>query len=99
MSHIQNSEYEGGRRGGYGDAIRRRPNLLASYTVGQALAAFHGEPITAYNLKSEIWINDRLYARVFNADTTARHIVFTFSLLNCVEQIKLSLVQKSRQDV
>jgi hypothetical protein len=96
MKSINDAEYEGGRRGGYGDAIKRRPNLLPSYTVGQALAAFNGDPIAAYNQKSEIWINDRLYAKYFNQDTSARNIILSYSLLKCIEQIKLALVQKSR---
>lgn len=32
---IPDAEYEGGRRGGTSDTIKRRPNLLPSYTVGQ----------------------------------------------------------------
>ena len=39
FSHIPDAEYEGGRRGSSSDIIRRKPNLLGSYTVGQALAA------------------------------------------------------------
>ena len=97
MNEVPHAEYEGGRRGGYGDAIKRRPNLLASFTVGQALAAFHGDAIVAYNQKSDIWIIDRLYGKYFQDDTSARHIVFTYSLLKCVEHIKLELVQKSRK--
>ena len=96
MNEIPQAEYEGGRRGGYGDAIKRRPNLLASFTVGQALAAFHGDAIVAYNQKSDIWINDRLYGKYFQDDTSAKHIIFCYSLLKCIEQIKLELVQKSR---
>ncbi|WP_382322545.1 AIPR family protein [Hydrogenophaga sp. UC242_50] len=98
MSRIPNAEYEGGRRGGSGDAIARRPNLLPSYTVGQSLAAFHGDPVTAYNQKTNIWINDRLYSRYFNEETSATHIVFSFSLLRAVEQRKLTLTQKNRSN-
>jgi len=96
MADVPNAEYEGGRRGGYGDAIKRRPNLLASFTVGQALAAFHGDSVVAYNQKSDIWINDRLYGKYFQDDTTARHIVLAYSLLKSIETIKLDIVQKSR---
>jgi AIPR protein len=96
MNDIPHAEYEGGRRGGYGDAIKRRANLLASLTVGQALAAFHGDAVVAYNQKSDIWINDRLYGKYFQDDTSARHIVLSYSLLKCIEHIKLELVQKSR---
>jgi AIPR protein len=96
MGKIPKAEYEGGRRGGHEDAIRRRANLLPSYTVGQALAAFHGEPIVAYHQKSDIWILDNLYAKYFNDDTAAVHIVFAYSLLRAVEARKLELVQKAK---
>jgi hypothetical protein len=43
--------------------MKRRKNLLPSYTVGQALAAFHGDPVTAYDKKSEIWVNDGIYLK------------------------------------
>jgi len=96
MTKIPKAEYEGGRRGGHEDLIRRRANLLPSYTVGQALAAVHGDAVIAYNQKSDIWIIDTLYARYFNEDTTAAHIVFCYSLLRAVEERKSELVQKSK---
>jgi hypothetical protein len=96
ISRIPSAEYEGGRRGGSGDSIARRPNLLPSYTVGQSLAALHGDPVTAYNQKTNIWINDKTYSRYFNEDTTGAHIVFSFSLLRAVEAKKLSLMNKAK---
>lgn len=92
---IPNAEYEGGRRGSYSDIIRRRPNLLGSYTVGQALAAFHGEPITAYNKKAGIWINNKSYDKLFNDNTKAAHIVCTYSLVRAIESKKKQLQVKS----
>jgi len=97
MTSIPDAEYEGGRRGGTGDAIRRRPNLLPSYTVGQALAAFHGEPITAYNKKTNTWVDDRLYSKFFNENTKAAHIVCAYSLLRAVEEKKKSIVDKYKK--
>jgi len=97
INKIPDAEYEGGRRGGYSDAIRRRPNLLPSYTVGQALASFHGDPIIAYNQKSNIWTNDRLYSKYFNDDTKGAHLICAFALLRAVEEKKLFLVNKSRK--
>lgn len=94
---IPNAEYEGGRRGGFGDAIKRRQNFLPSYTVGQSLAALHGDPVTAYNQKTDIWINDRLYSKYFNEDTTGAHIVFAYSLLRAVENRKLILMNKAKK--
>lgn len=95
FSHIPNAEYEGGRRGSSSDIIRRRPNLLGSYTVGQSLAAFHGEPITAYNKKAGIWINNKTYDKLFNDLTKASHIVCCFGLVRAIESKKKQLQVKS----
>jgi hypothetical protein len=96
FTKIPRSEYNGGRRGSSGDAIRRQPNLIPSYTVGQALAALHGDPIVAYNQRSEIWSNDRLYSKYFNEETTAAHIVFAYGLLRAVENKKMQLANKDK---
>lgn len=96
---IPDAEYEGGRRGSSSDVIRRRPNLLGSYTVGQALAAFHGDPITAYNKKAGIWINNKTYDKLFNDSTKAAHIICCYGLVRAIEakkkqlQIKTSLTR------
>lgn len=97
MSELREAEYEGGRRGGVQDAIKRRANLLPSYTVGQALTAFHGNPLLAYNGKSSIWNDDRNYSDIFNERTTARHIVFVFGLLRSIETARLRL-RKQQSD-
>ena len=94
MKKIPDAEYDGGRRGGVSAAIKRRPKLLPSYSVGQALAAVHGFPIVAYNEKSAIWSRDALYGRFFNESLTARHIVFAFGLLKAIEDEKNSLRYK-----
>ncbi len=96
FNSIPDAEYEGGRRGGASDTIKRRSNSLPSYTVGQALAAFHGDPVTAYNRKSDIWIDDQTYSRYFNQETSAKHIVFVYSLFHAIGKMKLDLVEKSR---
>lgn len=95
FSGIPNVTYLGGRRGGYEDRIRRPGNLLPSDTAGQALAAFHGDPIVAYNEKSRIWVSDVLYSRFFFERTTAKHIVFTYSLLRTIEDKRNSLRERS----
>lgn len=97
FSLIPEAEYEGGRRGGSGDAIRRRPNMLPSYTVGQALACFQQDPIIAYNQKTAIWVSDRLYSRYFNENTKAAHIVCAYALLRAVESKKKQLLDKSKK--
>lgn len=96
FARIPEAEYQGGRRGGHADAIKRNPRLLPSYTVGQALAAIAQDPVVASNEKSNIWASDKHYSKYFNDETTATHIVFAYSLLRAVEARKLSLVTKSR---
>jgi hypothetical protein len=83
--------YSGGRRGGHEDRMKRPANLLPSDTAGQALATFHGDVLVAYNRKSQIWASDSLYSRFFSNRTTARHIVFVYSLLRAVEERKKQL--------
>jgi hypothetical protein len=80
------------------DAIKRSKFTLPSYTVGQSLAAFHGDPVTAYDNKSELWTSEKNYRQIFTDRTTARHIVFCYSLLNAVNGRKLELSQKQRND-
>jgi AIPR protein len=98
FDRIPDAEYEGGRRGGASDAIKRSKFTLPSYTVGQSLAAFHGEPVTAYDKKSELWTNESNYRQIFTDRTTARHIVFCYSLLSAVNDRKLELSQNQKND-
>ncbi len=98
MERIPNCKYEGGRRGGHADAIRRQRNLVPSYTAGQALAAFSGDPHTAYHAKSAIWASDRLYSKYFNENTNGPNLVFAYSLQRAVESRKVELVEKSRRN-
>lgn len=93
---IQGADYNGGRRGSAGDKIQRKPDLLPSYTVGQALSAFHGDPVIAYNEKSRIWTDNESYSKVFKEETSAAHVIFVFSLLRAVEKKKQELVTKSK---
>ena len=99
MNIIPEAEYDGGRRGGISAAIKRRPKLLPSYSVGQAIAAVHGDPTVSYNEKSAIWSKDYLYAKYFNSDLTAQHIVFCYSLLRAIELEKASLRGKDTSDL
>lgn len=98
---IPNADYRGGRRGGATDAIQRMKTLVPDSPVAQSLAAFHGEPNLAYNETRSIWDNDAVYSRVFRDTVTARHIVYTYSLLKAVEQEKqniLAIREESRTD-
>lgn len=86
--------YNGGRRGGIEDVIRRPgENMIRATVAGQALAAFHGDPVTAYHGKNAIWEDDALYARVFNKHIDAPHVIFCHSLYKAVEQRKRELFQ------
>lgn len=97
VNKIPDAEYEGGRRGGHADMIRRSRKIMPSYTVGQALAALHQDPVIAYNQKSNIWVSDKLYARYFNDETTSKHLIFAFSLLRGVEAKKRAIVDKAKK--
>jgi hypothetical protein len=90
---VPNAEYEGGRRGGASDAIKRSKYTLPSYSVGQALAAYHGDPVSAYDKKSELWTNEKNYRQIFTERTSARNIVFCYSLLSEINQRKIELRQ------
>ncbi|UAJ73016.1 AIPR family protein [Synechocystis sp. PCC 7339] len=94
---IPNTTYYG-RRGGSEDIIRR-PNrgtniFLSLDTVAQSLASFHQDPVIAYNNKADIWLKDELYSRYFCDLTSAKHILFAFSLLRAVENKKDALKNK-----
>jgi hypothetical protein len=95
---IPDAEYEGGRRGGASDAIKRSKFTLPSYTVGQSLAAFHGDPVIAYDKKSEIWTTEKFYRQFFTDRTTARHIVLCYSLLSALNERKLALSHKQKSE-
>ena len=50
--------YSGGRRGNVRPS--RSKEILDPYVVAQALLAFHGDCVTAYNSKNDLWSNDHL---------------------------------------
>lgn len=91
---IPDSTYLGARRGGPDDRARKPSNLVPSDTAAQALAAFHQDPTTAYHDLNGIWNNDEVYARYFSTNTTARHIVFCYSLWGAIANKKAELVSK-----
>ncbi|MCK4734130.1 MAG: AIPR family protein [Methanophagales archaeon] len=84
------------RRGGNEDIIKRRPNILSSVTAGQAIAGFHRAPGVAYHKKTHIWESDSLYAKYFNDQITAKHIIVAHSLLKAIQNKKISLFRKSK---
>lgn len=80
--------YSGGRRGN-GRPSRSR-EILDPYVVAQSISAFHGECVTAYNSRNDLWSNDRIYANTFPDQLTAEHIIFTYSLARAIDIYKLT---------
>lgn len=83
--------YWGPRRGGAEQGARKPKGLLDSDLVAQALAAFHGEPDTAYHDKKKIWLDNLIYGRIFSDKTHAAHVVFCVGLVKAVRAYKLEL--------
>ena len=92
LSYKEKIYYTGGRRGGDEDKIKRPQNYLPFEKVTQSLAAFHQNPGLAYNYKTELWESDAYYAKIFNSETTAEHIIFVFALLKNISDYKLLLM-------
>lgn len=86
--------YSGGRRGDIRPS--RSKEILDPYLVAQALLAFHGDCVTAYNSRTDLWSNDQLYSSIFPEKLTAKHIIFTYSLARAIDFYKLELQQKSK---
>ncbi len=84
--------YSGGRRGDVRPS--RSKEILDPYVVAQALLAFHGDCVTAYNSKNDLWSNDQLYSSIFPENLTAKHIIFTYALSRAIDSVKLELQQK-----
>lgn len=98
FDRIGGFDYEGGRRGGVLNAIKRRPSLIPSYTMGQIMTAFHGEPVNAYNEKAKIWSNNSNYNKIFNDKTSAAHLIFVFTLFKKIEALKAKLRESYSKD-
>jgi len=89
---IPDTEYAG-RRGGTEDIVRRKPNLIKTEKAAISLVAFHGDPYLTYHKKREIW-DDTNYSTYYNKDLTAKHLVFTYSLLVAIENKKAEFRKK-----
>ena len=85
--------YSGGRRGESNPY--RSKQILDPYLVAQSLLAFHGDCVTAYNSRTELWDDDKLYSNIFSDQLSANHIVFVYALLRAIELYKLELQGKS----
>ena len=87
--------YSGGRRGNVRPS--RSKEILDPYVVAQALLAFHGDCVTAYNAKNDLWSSDQLYSNIFPECLTATHIIFTYSLARAIDSYKLDLQQRGNE--
>lgn len=85
--------YSGGRRGNIRPS--RSKEILDPYIVAQSLLSFHGDCVTAYNSKNDLWSNDQLYSSIFPDNLTAEHIIFTYSLSRAFDVYKLKLQKKA----
>jgi AIPR protein len=88
---VPDADYRGARRGGVRDAIERSANRLPDSAVAQALASFQLQPNLAYNETRRIWEENAVYSRFFSERTTARNVVFCYSLLRALEAAKKRL--------
>ena len=87
--------YSGGRRGN--GRPSRSKEILDPYVVAQSISSFHGDCVTAYNSRNDLWSNDRIYANTFPDQLTAEHIIFTYSLARAVDIYKLELQTKGEE--
>lgn len=88
FASVPEADYRGGRRGGVRDAIERSRNLVPDSAVAQALAAFQLAPNLAYNETRRIWEENDIYSKYFSDRTSARNVVFCYSLLRALEAAK-----------
>lgn len=99
FASIDGVDYNGGRRGGASDKIRRS-NSLDNGAVIQALASFHGKAHEAVEGHKRLWTDDKLYHDIFRTEINARHVIFCVSLVErVVERRKeLQLLGKGADD-
>lgn len=90
---ISDVSYNGGRRGGVEDVIRRK-NDLPNGKVAQAIAAFHSLATEAVRGYQDFWQDDSLYQKVFFDGISADHIVFCLSLIEAVQEHRSALTGK-----
>ena len=75
-------------------AARTPKDALSAESLGPALAAFHGDPQLAGRQRSDIFLNDATYKKIFEDRLSAEHAYLIFSLSMALDQIKLGLNQK-----
>lgn len=84
--------YSGGRRGAGKNT--RNKDVLDHFMVAQSLLAFHGDCVTAYNSRKDLWDDDKLYYAIFTEQLSVEHIIFVYSLARSIDKYKLTLQNK-----
>lgn len=84
--------YSGGRRGN--GRPSRSKEILDPYVVAQSILSYHGDCVTAYNSKTDLWSSDRLYSSIFPDQLSAEHIIYTYALTRAIDMYKLELQGK-----
>lgn len=87
--------YSGGRRSETNPY--RSKEIFDPYLVAQSLLSFHGDCVTAYNSKNELWNDDKLYSSIFSDQLSAEHIIFVYALLRAIDSYKLDLRNKQTE--
>ena len=87
--------YSGGLRSS--EAPRGR-EVFDHLLTGQILVAYNGDPVSAYNDKTNIWNDDKLYGTIFNDELTPEHTIFVYSLSKTIDKVKVELQQMQRED-
>jgi hypothetical protein len=91
--------YDGGRRTAPSEITKAPPdNKIAAVTVARALAAFHSDPFLVHADPARIWSDDGLYGSLFGDHTSARHLLFCFSLQRAIERAKREYAAMCVQD-
>lgn len=83
--------YNGGRRD---NKTIRNKEVFDPYLVAQTILAYHGDCVTAYNEKTTIWDDDKLYNSVFIDQLTVEHIIYVYALSRAIDEYKIMLKDK-----
>lgn len=94
FKEIKSHVYNGGRRGGADEKIKRPQNLITADIAGQILASFHKEAHSAYHDKSQLWESNLLYSKYFNENTHVGHLLFAYALYEQIKKYQTLLKEK-----
>jgi hypothetical protein len=85
---------------------RSRRNAISAAKLGPQLCALHGDPQTSGRNAKEIFLDEKLTARVFSSTISAEHVFLVASLSRAIDDLKYDLklrvanktATKSQQD-